>query len=260
MKYCGLCRTNQADKTNSHIFPRFLCQSLLDNGTFNRAITIIEDSEKPVYDQDSPKEDYILCSQCESLLDRKYENYFASDVLKRLDNRKEYFNVQVKDFHYRVYYRIDYILFKKFVYSLVLRAHISELPLFKDFSIPNVFYKEIKRSLLEDTYFIDYPLYIFTCRKNEHLTGNQILAEHIVNHIYNLHANEFLFIFDFDDSVNFLKLFIDSKNYQNTSIRICDLDYRSWRRWLDETYNIMNKKKVRNQVKALISALIKYKN
>lgn len=259
MKYCGLCRTNQADKTNSHIFPRFLCQSLLDNGTFNRAITIIEDSERPLFDQDSPKENYILCSECESLLDREYENYFASEVLKRLDNQKEYFNVRVKDFNYRTYYRIDYVLFKKFVYSLVFRAHISELPLFKDFCIPNDCSEEIRCCLLNDNYFIDYPLYIFTCRDNVHLTGNQILAEHIINQIFNLHVNEFIFIIDFDDSVNLMKLFVDSKNHKNTSIRICDLDYQSWRRWMNETYHIMNQKTVRNKLKDLISSLLIYK-
>jgi len=65
---CLLCKTNAADKTNSHVIPSFITKGLLMTGERARGYTFSTDSvdkkSKPV--QSSDKEDFILCSDCES--------------------------------------------------------------------------------------------------------------------------------------------------------------------------------------------------
>ncbi|NMN37726.1 hypothetical protein [Pedobacter sp. SG918] len=65
---CLLCKSNAADKTNSHVIPSFITKGLLMTGERARGYTFSTDSvdkkSKPV--QSSDKEDFILCSDCES--------------------------------------------------------------------------------------------------------------------------------------------------------------------------------------------------
>ena len=67
---CLLCQTNLATKTNSHIYPKFLSTNFLGaKGKPCKGFDLISEkilNEKPKVIQDSPKENYILCEECEA--------------------------------------------------------------------------------------------------------------------------------------------------------------------------------------------------
>lgn len=67
---CLLCKTNPATKTKSHIYPKFLSTNFLGTkGSPRKGYDLGSDKildKKPRVIQDSPKEDYILCEECEA--------------------------------------------------------------------------------------------------------------------------------------------------------------------------------------------------
>ena len=109
MNYCKLCEKKEATKTNSHIFPRFMGVSMLEtvDGTRKgyKISTKTGLNKRP--EQDSPKEDFIFCPDCESLLDNDYESPFAKHYYNDRDNPRSFFNVIIRNHHvYRLYYKI----------------------------------------------------------------------------------------------------------------------------------------------------------
>lgn len=67
---CLLCRNKAATKTNSHILPKFISTGFLGAKGAPRKGFVLngknELSANPKKVQDSPKEDYILCDECEA--------------------------------------------------------------------------------------------------------------------------------------------------------------------------------------------------
>lgn len=244
-----MCCKNKATKRKSHIFPKFLGKSLLDNDNYKRAYTITDSLDKPIPSQDIPKQDYLFCPNCERLLADKFETPLANSFYNVVDQKSEYFQVRIKNsFTYRVYYKVDYLRFKKLLYSILFRASISDLIEFEEFQIDKYYEDEIRKMLLDDNYFTDYPIYMLTCRTNDP-RGNQILAEKIIGNTYNLHANEYIVIFDLDDTKEFMFGFEHILMYRDSTIRICPLSEKSWKVWMDKTYEIMEEIKKKNKKK-----------
>src|SRR5271157_2815617 len=96
MRECNLCRISKATKRNSHIFPRFLGTSLFFNSTGNKGY-IIMDYNKYIPVQDSPKEDFILCPDCEKLISDRYETYMANNFYYKIANNKCFFVVSIRN-------------------------------------------------------------------------------------------------------------------------------------------------------------------
>jgi mRNA-degrading endonuclease RelE of RelBE toxin-antitoxin system len=240
---CLLCRDLNATQKNSHIFPRFLGNSLLNNKNFKRVYTIAESLSKPKYSQDIPKQNYLFCPNCESLLATKFETPLANNFFRYIDSKTEYFNITFKGYYkYRVYYKSDYVLLKKFLYSILFRASIADLIEFRGFNIGEKYENNIRKMLLDDTYFEDYPLYLFTCKENDP-RENQILAERVVGETFNLHANEYVIIFDLSDSKEFMFGFQEICMYKDFVIRICQIEKSSWRNWMNKSFEIMEIRK-----------------
>ena len=67
---CKLCKKELSSKTNSHIYPRFLSSNFLgEKGTPKRGYDLSSDEffhKKPKIIQDSIKDDFILCNDCEA--------------------------------------------------------------------------------------------------------------------------------------------------------------------------------------------------
>ncbi len=81
---CVLCQISQADQRNSHIVPKFMAKSYMNQGQ-SLLYTFESDNlaSMPAPRQDLVKEDYLLCSECEKyfgVLDR----YFSEHVHKPL--------------------------------------------------------------------------------------------------------------------------------------------------------------------------------
>jgi mRNA-degrading endonuclease RelE of RelBE toxin-antitoxin system len=246
---CLLCCNDKATKKNSHIFPRFIGKSLIDNKNYRRAYTITDNLNKPKSSQDIPKQDYLFCPKCESLIADKFETPMSIGFFNIVDYKSDFFQVRIKNsFTYRVYYKVDYVRFKKFLYSMLFRASISDLIEFVHFKIDDSYEKEIRKMLLEEDYFQDYPVYLMSCRTNDP-RENQILAENIVGNTYNLHANEYIVIFDLDNSKKFMDGFEHICMYREPSIKLCPLDEKNWKVLMDTTYKIMNEIKEKKKIR-----------
>lgn len=148
---CLLCQINQATKTNSHIFPKYLSTSFLGSprrGYDLNSTTALD--KKPAVIQDSPKEDYILCNDCEAYF--SILEGIASDTL--VNWRKKMVVGQ---------YKIHPILggggilecngadaktMRLMLYSIFWRSSISSLDFFDNFKIQADFEEELRKTLM----------------------------------------------------------------------------------------------------------------
>lgn len=155
---CHLCKGRSADKKNSHIIPKFMCKSLFQSDDIKpnqkvKALSI-QYGGKSNKEQDSPKEDHILCSDCESRFG-KLEDYFArriEEIHGYLKYPEDYKLFSTGGQEYLLCENIHPSLFKLFIYSLVWRASISKLKEFKTFKLLENVEEEIR-------IFLDTNLY-----------------------------------------------------------------------------------------------------
>lgn len=132
---CKLCKNTIANKRNSHIVPKFMCKSLFVS-TQPRHSLMIFPSGKSKKIQDTPKEDYILCSQCEKRLE-VIETFFARIIkdtheYATLPDKFELFTEPIARIECKA---VIPMLFKLFIYSLAWRASISSLHEFEKFKL-----------------------------------------------------------------------------------------------------------------------------
>jgi hypothetical protein len=124
---CRLCVQNEADKRNSHIIPKFLLKGLFEF-TKPRHTVSIDRSGKERTLQDTPKEDHILCAQCEKRF-AVLETYFARifESVHNYSNAPNEFKVKTLGVQkYLECVNIHPALFKLFICSLIWRASISK--------------------------------------------------------------------------------------------------------------------------------------
>ena len=125
---CKLCLTNIADKKNSHIIPKFMCKGLFE-ATKPRHALAINRHGKGKKIQDTPKEDFILCTQCEKRIE-VLETLFApiiNDIHQYKKFPKKFTLFQLVTQQYIVCNDVHPTLFKLFIYSIIWRASISNL-------------------------------------------------------------------------------------------------------------------------------------
>lgn len=168
--FCLLCLSNAATKTSSHIIPRFLSTDFLGSKDSRKGFQLYGDKpvdQSPKTVQDSPKEDFILCEDCE-----KYFSILegiASPIFKM-------FNLKIQSGDFIVNkisddtgivdcINIDNRTMKLFLYSIFWRVSISNVDLFHNFKINNIFEEEIRKSLLNYK-AITHTVYINILKQN----------------------------------------------------------------------------------------------
>jgi hypothetical protein len=261
MNYCKLCNKNEATKTNSHIFPRFMGVSMLEtNDGYRKGYKISSKSGvnwRP--DQDTPKEDFIFCPVCESLLDHEYESPFAKNYYNNRENPRSFFNVIIKNHYvYRLYYKLDYYQFIKFFYSVIYRASISNHENFKNYSLPKEINEKIRKILINEIPFIQFPIYIFTCPLNSHPGANFIGTLSYNGNIHLLGVNEYILILDLSENNMIGNIFKYIYKPPYNSVRILTLPYDYWNSWIKETVfgTIIDKIRKNKMIEYLINGLI----
>ena len=145
MPNCKLCQKKEADKLNSHIIPKFLAKRLFES-TKPRHSIHINRKGKGRKIQDTPKENFILCKQCEKRLE-----HLETLTSRKITSINNYNNLKDK-FSIKKYGRnkilecltINPIEFKSFIYSIVWRASISSLPEFETFKLDKTTEKELR--------------------------------------------------------------------------------------------------------------------
>ena len=145
MKKCNLCKINEANKKNSHIIPKFLGKPLFQNTKPRHTLGVNNKGAKRKI-QDIPKEDFILCKNCEKKFEI-IETYFSKkiELINNYSNRKDIFEV-INFGSNRVLHclNLDHNLFKLFWYSVIWRVSISSHQYFKNFELPNDIENELR--------------------------------------------------------------------------------------------------------------------
>lgn len=151
---CLLCQTSLATQTNSHIYPKFLSTNFLGTkGTPRKGYELSSDDildGKPKVIQDSPKEDYILCEECEayfSVLEGIASNTFINWQAK-VDSGKFSLKKVVDGLDIVECNTSDKKTIHLFNYSIFWRVSISSIDLFESVKIAQDFEDELRTILL----------------------------------------------------------------------------------------------------------------
>ncbi|OJW83176.1 MAG: hypothetical protein BGO69_18855 [Bacteroidetes bacterium 46-16] len=178
MSKCALCLAIPADKRNSHIIPKFLCKSLFHKEPYRHAVSVTRGLKLSKI-QDTPKEDYLLCSGCEqrmSIIESVFARYF--DQIHSYKTNKSVIQY-VKAGNYLICNHINPTLFKLFIYSILWRLSRCSLEAFKSFKFEDEIEEELrvfindnlkstKQELISNLQFISwYPLYELCLLKPE---------------------------------------------------------------------------------------------
>jgi hypothetical protein len=144
-KICNLCKQSVADKVNSHIIPKFMCKGLFED-TKPRHSIAINNKGKSRNIQDTPKENNILCSNCEKRIEI-IETYFARKIIDIHNYKNLKNNFEVKKISNQEYLCCETInpkAFKLFIYTIIWRTSISSLNEFMKFKIEENIEEEIR--------------------------------------------------------------------------------------------------------------------
>ena len=236
---CKLCKIEIANKKNSHIVPKFLGKELLNSNHVEQ----INKNGKSKKIHSIPKEDFIFCSICEKRFEI-IETYFARffNKLRNYEKYPEDFLLQkIETQYYMICNKMNPILFKLFIYSLIWRLSISTHSANQNFKLPDEIEDELRiflnlnlsvshRILLETIEkVINFPSYDLCIIKPEKKTDNfkgMYSAFQLSESSYLLVLVEFILFFYIDNSIDAaLKRF---SNNQNKSVIIPISDDTQW--------------------------------
>lgn len=245
---CLLCGLNQASKRNSHILPKFLSTQFLitpDNKKIGYSIsseTAMNGKEFKI--QDSPKEDYILCPDCESYFGiiERISSHILNNWEAKVQDGTYKINTIKEDFQILEYSsQISKVIFL-LAYSIFWRASISNHDLFANFKLKEKLQNSLKsilliyRSthqnnflvLLKDNPNIEiFPLGIITSRNFDENSANILIAPPTIDP-YCLVSDQFAFmLFEKNGRINsFLVEDFCNKNVNDSKIMI--FPYKLW--------------------------------
>ncbi|WP_156825649.1 hypothetical protein [Lewinella cohaerens] len=205
---CLLCKANKATKTNSHIIPKFMSSSFLGGKSNKKGFIISSTKEGKITIQDSPKEDYILCPEC--------EEYFSvleglvADSIKSIHPNDQ--NAPVPEVGAVTLINIPPVLTHLFFYSIFWRASISGLPVFQNYNFSGELEEALRVELekfratsrqelnekLQDNFLTSFfPYGVFTTNQFSDDTKNLIIAIG-TSPMYSFVADKFAFVI-YDD-------------------------------------------------------------
>lgn len=144
---CLMCHERLATKKKSHIISKFFANSFLTDGKGHK---ISAAGVKQNVIQDSPKENYLFCPQCESFLEyieTQISPYLANYHSEKLsEEEKEAAKTKLIS---KQFEDINDNLFHLFFYSLILRASISTHEVYRHFEIPKETLEIVRLSIME---------------------------------------------------------------------------------------------------------------
>jgi hypothetical protein len=150
IKKCLLCLEREASQKNSHIIPKFLGEKLFAESKPRHSL-LFSSNGKLTKVQDTPKEDHIICQECEKGFNI-YETYCSFKLNRYNDvkyrNVKNFGNIRIGEIEcfYPKYFNI--LIFNLFIYSIVWRASVSKSDAFQNFKLSDE-NEEILRILLK---------------------------------------------------------------------------------------------------------------
>ena len=144
---CLMCNERLATKKKSHIISKFFANSFLTDGKGHK---ISAAGVKQNVIQDSPKENYLFCPQCETFLgyiENQISPYVTNYHTEKLsEEEKETAKTKLIS---KQFEDIKDNLFHLFFYSLVFRASISTHEIYRHFKIPDEILEVVRLSIME---------------------------------------------------------------------------------------------------------------
>ncbi|UPQ79627.1 hypothetical protein M0M57_02020 [Flavobacterium azooxidireducens] len=238
---------NHSTKKNSHIFPKFLSTIFLGaKGTSRKGYDLSSENilkKKPRVIQDSIKEDYILCEDCEAyfgviegistdtFLNWKQKVITGEYLLKKIIDDLELLECVTAD-------KKNIFLL---IYSIFWRASISEDIFFKNFKIISEFEEELRIILLahksiKKTEYLEnlkkiadfkiFPVSIMTAKSFTNNTANMLFAPSSIDP-YSLIVDQFSFLL-FRTSEEIIEFV---KGFSNIKIDDCRIMVYSEKLW-----------------------------
>lgn len=235
MKICKLCLLREAKQKNSHIVPRFMGVTLLENldGT-RKGFKVDNDPNflKQVPQQDTPKEDHLLCPICENALG-KFERKLANEFYYKFKNPRYY-----KDFP-KIYLpngilrasiqNIDYETLKLALYGIFFKVSNSSLPYFADSRITMEQRETLRQILNSEKKFEDISMVILTSENDQEFTKNYIYSHSYDDHLAHfVWANDYIFFLDFGTTVESIKEFNEIKMKDDRLLKVGILPNQVW--------------------------------
>ncbi|MEZ5055504.1 MAG: hypothetical protein R2879_00560 [Saprospiraceae bacterium] len=160
---CPLCNENRATKKSSHIFPRFMGVSIAKTSDGKRKGFTIGEKGKVRVSQDSPKENYILCPNCESLIG-KLETILANNLINNIKNAEflsEFSIEQHSGYKKALIPTIKNKDLKRVILSMLLRAYITSRKEFSNCKLSPEQFQILRKAILDEDY-TDVPMVILT--------------------------------------------------------------------------------------------------
>lgn len=216
---CLLCQAEKADKTNSHIIPYFMTKRMLIDGS-KRTVYGFDTSnmhKPPPKAQDTPKVDYMLCSECEAYFS-VLETYFANKIHNRIRDKKflhefEIINNQGK-YLIMVSKVVNPLAVFLLMYSIVWRCHVVTHKLSADFNLDPqhalllrkelLKFKSVKQNDLltllknKESSFIYFPFSIITAATATDISKNFVFVNPYTLNPVSILAAEYLLHLSFD--------------------------------------------------------------
>jgi hypothetical protein len=149
---CGLCGLVPADKTNSHIIPRFMAKRVLSKSPRNvLSFKSSPQHSKPEVDldQDTMKEDHILCTGCEkyfSILETEFCNDVHQNV-RDINSTNPIINTSIKGRKRKLFKTANTTLSYLLIYSIIFRCHIAGHTTFSTFYLKRDEFDKLRNEL-----------------------------------------------------------------------------------------------------------------
>lgn len=244
---CLLCRVNAANKTNSHILPRFISTGFLGaKGGPRRGFKLNGKNElslKPKIVQDSPKENYILCDECEayfSLLETASAPSLKFWQAKIANGQFEL--VVIKSFLKIVRFSApNPSIMRLLVYSMFWRATISSLEIFEDYQLDPALAESLRSTLLEfkaltiadldinlkEKKIVLHPYSMMTAESFKDETANVLAAINYANPA-SLNVDKFGFLLFVDQKDITQQFMADFSNLKETDCQMMVVNEELW--------------------------------
>jgi hypothetical protein len=185
---------------------------------------------KYITTQDSSKQDYIFCPECELAFNDNYERYTANTFYKSYQSKTNFFNVHLvsQRLRYKVYTNTDYVTFQKFWLLQLYRAHVSTLDEFIGFKLAPSHLTITHKNLFDTSYFEDIQITVLSTDFQSDKTNNVVLAVPNKKESYTIWMNEFICIYQFNPNLQLIPELADGSNYLSHYPRVIFLDEQSW--------------------------------
>lgn len=257
---CLLCLVNKATKTNSHIVPKFLSKGILGTEGAKQGFHLKTTTPdiKPIKSQDTAKENFILCPDCETYI-QLLETYFSEHIHKRILNTKfdsnfEYLsNDEIKLANC---INSNLLIHRLFVISIYWRTSITSAFPFYQFKVSNEEYlrsvlnrhktKSIK-ILLErahDSELNDISLVVMRSNKGIDQTSNFLYAVESADLTFGLVLNEYIIMMGLNESPTTLK-FGDFKNKGSRPFKIILFPNEAWESFKKSLIHMVTDKSIK---------------